>query len=381
MVDLGRLRGIILAVAYVLLCLACVEAAFGATKPWWPAFMQQDMGFWPDDAYSVAGGQLSAIQKERRTREEPIGVFVGSSSLYRGVDPARLEMVVQPRLRWRRLTLFGATVCELEPIVYQVFADRVQPVVLVIALDLRMLARNPAFRHVDFDVRIDASAARVFHDVKSLRLKAAVEDVEGLLSNGFNDCFPDRTRFYGRLNSPLSRLRMATLRWLGQSAEAMFSPDWQPEAARNDIAHRQATPQELEKVLKRNMAKGGLDPQFYSTGSEASQSLVNLIRLSRSMGTEAIIVVMPENSTFRARTPAIASKTLTDLLEHEFGVDAPPVIMLREALSDDLFLDFYHPTDAGVAALTTKLGEALNKLKVRAGDGSPRAGEGGRGPL
>jgi hypothetical protein len=367
MVDLRRLRGIVLALAYVVLCLACVAAAFGATKRWWPTFMRQDMGFWPDDAYSVAGGQLSAILKEMLAREEPIGVFVGSSSLYRGIDPTLLESVLHPHLRCRRLTVFGATVCELEPIVRQLFADRVKPAVLVFALDLRMLARNPSFHHLDFDARIDVSPARVFHDLRSLRLKGAVEDVENLLSNSFNDCFPDRVRFYRRLNTPMSRLRMATLRWLGQNALAMFSPEWQREAARNDIAHRQATPEELEIVLKRNIAKGGLDSKHYSTGGEASRSLVNMIRLARSLSTEAVIVVMPENSTFRAYMPAIASKTLADLLEENFGAGAPPVIMLREALPDDLFLDFYHPTDEGVAVLTGKLGEEMNKLNPQVG--------------
>ena len=113
MVDPRRTGGIILALMSVAICLAFVEAAVGAARPLWPACMQRDMGFWPYDGYAVAGGQLSAILKEGLSPEEPIGVIVGASTLYLGVDPAQLESVVRPHLRWRRLTVNSATVCEL----------------------------------------------------------------------------------------------------------------------------------------------------------------------------------------------------------------------------------------------------------------------------
>jgi hypothetical protein len=376
MVDLRRLRGTILALTCVALCLASVEVTLRATRPWWPAFMQSDKSVWPFDGYAVAGGQLSAILKEGLPPGEPIGVIAGTSTVYRGVDPAQLESAVQPHLRWRRLTVFGATVCELEPIVNLLFEEGVKPAILVIALDLRMLSIDPSYHYIPFDERVDVGPSRLLRDLATLRVKAAVEDVEGLLSNAFNECFPDRRRIYGRLNLPMASLRMATLRWLGQSVQAMFSPEWRRAVVdKEEDPMPKATAKQLAGFLENNFAKGGLNPKFYSTRGDASRSLVNIIRSSRSAGTEVVILVTPEDSTFRAHMPANALKTLNDLLEEEFGRDAPAVIMLQDALPDDRFYDFYHTTLDGRQLLTKKLGEELNKLKIRVGDPSGRDDE------
>ena len=364
MVDLRAFKGIILALTCVALCLAFVEVTLRATRPWWPAFMRSDKSVWPFDGYTVAGGQLSAMLKEGLSPEEPYRRDRRDVDVYRGVDPARLESAVQPHLRWRRLTVFGATVCELEPIVNLLFEEGVKPAVLVIALDLRMLAVDPSYHYKPFDERVDVSPGRLFRDLVALRAKAAVEDVEGLLSNGFNECFPDRRRIYGRLNLPMASLRMATLGWLGQSVQAMFSPEWRRAVVdQEEKPMPRATAEQLAGFLEATFAKGGLNPKFYSTRGDASRSLVNIIRLSRSAGTEVIILVTPEDSTFRSHMPANALKTLKDLLEGDFGKDAPTVIMLQDALPDDLFYDFFHTTLDGRRAATERLGEELNKLE------------------
>jgi hypothetical protein len=366
MVDLSRLRGIALGLLIVSFCLACVEVTLAATRSWWPAFMRRDVGVLPDEGYDLAGGQLSAILREGLSPEKPIGIILGSSSQDSGIDTALLESLVEPPIRWRRLTVFGATVCELEPILNQVVEDRVKPAVLIIALNLRMLARNPALRNENYDKRIDVSLGRFFHDLQALRVKAAHVDLEGLLSNGFNDCFPDRTRIYCRLADPTAKLRMATLSWLGQSAQNMFPPNaHHDEDTNRHVWAPQMTAQEREKNVERSRRGGTFNSELYSTRGEASRSLVNMIRLSRSAGTEVVVLVMPESSIFRSNMPATALETLTDLLAESFGNEAPQVLMLHDAVHDDLLHDNYHLNRGGRLVLTRKLAEELNKRAVR----------------
>ena len=123
--------------------------------------MQHDIDFFPSDGCFMAGGQLSAIVKERPRHPEPLGVIVGTSTLFFAVDPAQLDTVVRPRNRWQNVTVFGATVCELEPFVKQLFADPVHPGMIVFALELRMLARNLSYRHEEFDDRFEVAPGAV----------------------------------------------------------------------------------------------------------------------------------------------------------------------------------------------------------------------------
>ncbi|MGP0068055.1 MAG: hypothetical protein ACLQGP_31220 [Isosphaeraceae bacterium] len=361
MIDLRSLRGILSALIIVAIWLGIIELALGATRPWWPDWMHTDTGIGPLGWYKQAGEQISGIRNEKLPAEEPVGLILGASTMHLGIDPALLESAFLPPMHWRRMTVVGGATPELEAILQLALEYRIKPAIVVIALEIRMLARNPLYRNPRFDDRVDVSPGRWLDDLKSLKTQA----IEGLLSNTFNDCFPDRSRIFMHLNVPLERLRIAALRFLGQDIQAMFLPQVDAGAVVPIYPVKKVPPSGLKLSWEDISSKGGFDPTAYSTRGERSRSLVNMIRLAESAGAQVVILVLPEESRLRAGIPEIAMKSLATLLREDFGKDSPPVIDLRDAIPDDLFFDYIHLDPSGRQVLTKRFIEELNKLKIR----------------
>ena len=78
------------------------------------------------------------------------------------------------------------------------------------------------------------------------------------------------------------------------------------------------------------------------------------------MGTEVVVLLLPESSSLRALIPPEAMSCLREALGRGFGPDAPMVVDLRAAIADDQFHDSIHPNKSGREATTRQLLEALH---------------------
>ena len=110
--------------------------------------------------------------------------------------------------------------------------------------------------------------------------------------------------------------------------------------------------------------KGWSNVANYRTEGLNARSLVTVIRKTREQGIETVIVLLPEASLMRASVPPEAMECLRKVLESAFGSAAPPLINLRESLSDRLFHDTIHPKREGRFIATRVLIEALRASSI-----------------
>ena len=80
-----------------------------------------------------------------------------------------------------------------------------------------------------------------------------------------------------------------------------------------------------------------------------------------------VIVVMPEQSTFRERIPDEARRFLFDQLEQAFGVPPADIWDLCDAIPDSMFWDAMHLNDEGRAEFSRQLAEAIRLGIVEGG--------------
>ena len=378
MFDLRRLGGLLIAAACVLPCLAFCAVAVRASSPWWPGWMKNDWCRGEMYVFEMSAGRISGLEKEGFNDSRPIGVFLGSSTMDSAIDPALLEPAVDPRMRWLFLIGYATSAREMELMAQLLFKSKIKPAIIVVGLQLMMLARNPSYRNHRLEDRVDLDFRPLLDHLKSLRPGTAEADMEDLLACGFNVCFPDRTRINTRLRARMTRARMEILEGMGQNITAVFRPTPNPWAPNGDVQWLERADDALLALQLRQMtARGDFNPSLYSTRAEASESLVKLIRMARSKGTEVVVLVMPERSSVRARMPAGAMETFRGLMENAFETDAVRVISLRDSVADDEFCDQSHLLSRAKAAFTRLVVKELDARRNRVS--TPRA-DSGRGP-
>ncbi len=364
-IDLRRLGGILAALGLLVGCLAIGEAALGSTSGWWPAWLRNDWGTIEFPAYQAIGSQVVGVMKEGPPSDQPIGVLLGSSYQSFGIDMAALEGQLRPPRKWLRLTVYAGWTSDLEQMARLLLVEgRVRPRTVLITLGLKMLARADEFRRFDLKDVYPLNPSAMLANLQALRLINLELNVEGIFSNAFNTVFPDRTKINYRVNGQLVRARMALLAGCGQGIDAVFAPSDSPWAERVPGFSRDAdesTPEVIDREMEVSRREGRFDPGLYSPRRESSRSLVDLIRLVRSTGAEAVIVIMPERSIYRASIPAEARRTLASVLRESFGDEAPRVIDIESAVPDEFFGDMHHVDERGKALVTRRLIEELNR--------------------
>jgi hypothetical protein len=375
MFDLRRLWGILIAATWVSLCLAFCEAAFGASSRWWPGWLKNDWARGEIYVFEMSAGRISGLEKEGFDDGRPIGVCLGSSEMDSAIDPALLGPAVDPRMRWLFLVGYATSAREMELMTQLLFKTKIKPAIIVVGLQLMMLARNPAYRNHRLEDRVELDFGPLLGHLRSLRPGTAEGDLEDLLARGFNVCFPDRTRINTRLRARLTRARITILEGMGQKITSVFRPTPNPWAPNGDVPWLERADDALLALqMKQMTARGDFDPHLYSAREEASESLVKVVRMARSKGAEVVVLVMPERSNVRARMPASAMETLTELSENAFGTDAVRVISLRDSVADDEFCDQQHLLSGAKPAFTRLVIQELNDRRTRAG--TPRDGKG-----
>jgi len=108
--------------------------------------------------------------------------------------------------------------------------------------------------------------------------------------------------------------------------------------------------------------RGSLDPQRYLLHRDTEvAALEELISRFRDLGTEVIVVIMPETAALRSVVPPEEEQFLIDSLTKRFGSDA--LLNFRDAVPDEMFIDYAHVSSAGRAKFSLQLAQALRHRK------------------
>ncbi len=362
MIEVRRLGGIAAVSAVLMLILLGCELTLMSTTPWWPRWLRNDWAVVESQGFTVVSQQIADVVRPRADQQEPsLGVLIGASQAWWDVDSAALESGVRPRRQWLRLAVLGASMVELETF-ERLLIDRagVRPKSMIIGMSLGMLARSETYRKPEIPDWSEVKLGRIVSYLRQFRFRAVEWELRWLVGNVFNTCFPNRTRIQLRLQSRLQRARLALSESLGQPFTAVAAPRKEPSQWKT-WAIGQKTPESVREELEMERSEGRFDPSLYSPASEASQSLVEMVRLARSVGAGPVIVLMPAASAFRHELPPEARRSLNTALREAFGASVPRVIDMEPSIPDELFLDLHHLSRDGRAVFTSKLVDELNR--------------------
>jgi hypothetical protein len=368
--DLRRLGGILLAAAFVALCLAIAELGLSSTAPAWPVRLRND---WEPRHYEflkVAGSVLSLHLVERTNSHRPLGLMIGSSSTGQ-IDPREMEQFSANQVRWLILHGPNGSPIEMKFALQSALRSGLRPKRIVLGLELSQFARWTPFHHFLY---ADASGfhpgSRVQKLVSEVRhgqpnALSSLEDLAGyVVSFGFNRCFPERTRIQQRLYSRLLYLRIAFLDLVGQDFTAVFVPKAQPLDNGPLVPLAEGNPEAVPPVAFEPKAKKKFDvdpksksfaPENYAIESETYRGLVDVVRLAQSTGAEVSIVIIPLPTEMRKNIPPIARQNVDRVLRESFGTAVPATIDLYEFLPDDQFHDRTHANQIGRSRLAAEI--------------------------
>jgi hypothetical protein len=382
MYDPSRLKGIGLAIGSVTLLLAGFSLAAQAIAGGRPAWLSGGGDSTIEGGQDrIVGGRIKAAALEARRKPlDDLGVILGSSAVGTDIAPARLEAAGDagiPR-RWLSLSANGANAEDLRELAGLLLTSGLRPKLLLLGIHPGSLARSDSY--LDDRMTLDTDGFR--RELAARHLIQAKEELEDLTVIPVNVAFPNRTRVSNRVRGLASKAKRRMFAALGMGVEALYPADRQPwdiliegEDAEEPERHanaegRTATVRDLaEGPMRAGLGgpvndKGWLTPGAYSSEGANARALVDLVRQARATGAEVVLLLMPEATSLREAVPPGAVASLREALDRGFGPEAPPVIDLRAALSDDEFAGTIHATKAGRQATTARLIEALRARVV-----------------
>ena len=113
--------------------------------------------------------------------------------------------------------------------------------------------------------------------------------------------------------------------------------------------------------LQSMRSNGFFDPQRYLLHRDAeAEALEELVSRFQELGTEVILVLLPETSTLRSGIPAEEVQFLFDSMTRRFSAAAPAILNFRDAMPDEMFSDYGHLSNAGRAKFSLQLVQALS---------------------
>lgn len=355
MIDLKRTGGILIAVAFLGLCLLIDESALRASRRWWPVGLRNDWArsriFFKD----MVGARLAGIAEQGSPDGRPIGVFVGSSTLEAAIDPATIGPAIDPGLRWVSLVCYAATAFELDLAIETMLRGGIRPRVVVVGVELRLLARNPSYRYADMDDPVGLDTGPLRSAIREMRLRSVVSEVRELTLRCLNNGFPDRKRANAHLDAWSATARLRMLQGLGQGLPAIFRPEPDAWANRGGGFLRPGDPPPpvldpaRELILQEGdlAASGVFDAGLYGVDRPASRALVDLVRRARSAGAGVLLVILPTSDYIRSRMPAEAVRTMAELEDEMRRSGGVEVLWFHQAMPDEWFRDHTHLTRAG----------------------------------
>ena len=298
-------------------------------------------------------GRVAALVRAHETGADVIvdrlAVVWGSSAVLFGVDAHILTARDPVGLRWVNHAYAGARANLFEYYARPLEVSGLEPKVNLVGVYPMLLARSP---HLALDPEPDENrlVARLERRWLGLRRRTArrwvLDGGRAARSYAWHAMGGRLTDFTAPRAAGPWAVRTELFDWLGE-----ITP---PDHASRDFRYER---------------QGLFDPGRFSPGDAAeAEALLSFVEHARRRGTVVVIVLMPQRTTMRARTPPEAYSYLAGVLEQmDAGV---PIIDLVTALNDAEFSDAVHPTTKGRIRLSHLIADHIGPIIQAAAGGT-----------
>jgi len=269
--------------------------------------------------------------------EEPLGVALGFSTVREGLDPILMEELDPSRRRWLNLGTSGSGMVQMHEQASLFLRSDLTPDIVIFGIHPTDVVRRPS------------------REIGPASIADVIASLKGFRSIAVGQCFS--RAWIMRMRSPMNHVYRRTLmqtrlRYLdGYPIDVPFAPDPEPWAADLRGYPLRQKPKQLDRQMQGWESLNWFATESYGNTEEQIDLLKDLIERFRQRGSRILVLVMPEATSLRSRTPAVAKETIVA----EFGSDLTDgcyYVDLREAFSDDQFSDHAHLNTFGREALT-----------------------------
>jgi hypothetical protein len=356
MINLQRLRpylrvGIGLVLAAVLVDVALQWLGSTPVVGWLPKVLAGS-GFLEDSRQRV---DLAAQEYDegRVDRDQYLCAIIGLSNVREGIDLNVIAKEAGVNCRYLGLAGAGAPMLDVARHAEVLSTSSLRPDLVVVGIGPHQLIDpkpNPGSQKLGvpamprrLDLRHAAIAVRNGSWVYSRR-----QDVSLAVEDAVLDA---RARLFRDLHVRLKQPEGGTRSPWRAMTRAMGKEHYSDATLREEL-------QDFESL-------GATDLQTFARSTKARATLVQIIKQFRERGATVAVVLMPEHSWLRRGIPENIAPVVRDLLRQAFPEGAPPVVDLRDAVSDDGFVDLFHLNTKGSIGCSGLLAVELRRLFPR----------------
>jgi hypothetical protein len=358
--DLRRTRGI----SAVLLATAAVMALYGlilnaALRPadGWLREQTQDPGA-STQVRLRAGlrrilGLVSPNLAQPLHPDQRLGLLLGPSVLWTGIEPYQLGTELDGPYRWANIPSSKHAEDYLF-MTKMIYSQGLRPDVLILVASPGTLVTT-----------IDEEEARVwydpgllFHHLVRRQVGEVAQDVQEISYTPFRAAFPYRAQIYTLINRSFFTTQLRTFQVWGSGLSSLFAPDPDPWREPFEAAPTR-TPENDRRILRGIKKAGWFEPAKYRSDSRNFHLLAELFQLAHANQTQTFLMLVPESPAYRAKLPPDNAFHLEHTLCDVLGEAAPVVLDFRASAPDEDFRDVNHLNAEGRIRMTQRLAKAL----------------------
>lgn len=355
--DLSRLFGlavVILAVGGMFVTLDfLLSTVLGAS----PRFLRREVVYSPSEFDRIAEQVSSAeraIADEARTRgitpsALPLTIVVGLSTAREDIDAPTLERAICGGSRLLNLGSSGGSFSELHYYLGSLDRTQLHPRAMLLAVHPVWMTSRV----------LPESRGDHWRMIETWSLGSLIGFPQKLKRYMWS--YANRDAIHTLLTNELLRLRWTITAPFGLSLPSLLPrSSVDPWASRFAYKEARATPKFLSAQLATWKEMGWFDSTSYLESGSEGTAVTEIARLSAELAPESIVILMPETSTLREKTPTVAERKLRAALTQS-GY-AFPIMDFRRSIADSLFYDFAHLNAGGRAEFSRELGAALKPI-------------------
>jgi hypothetical protein len=290
-------------------------------------------------------GRIAAfevMQAAGNASDDHLVAVIGMSSVKADLDPSVLGANDPLRRKWLCVGAEGRNITQVSLYARSLLASRLKPRLVVLAIHPFMLRAT-----------VRDSWEHRFDPIGHLR-----QGERRLLVNDFFWLGRNQYTLEDEANFLADRARERVRSGVGLPFFDWYPIDNRPWDSWNKYVGAKAPEDYLENQREGFAAE--LTPDQFGPDNGQPQALRQLVKQIRDHGSDAICVLMPESSQFRALYPPVVVNGFGAAVAAASTPGRPvPVIDLRESMPDEMFYDYSHLNAAGRLEFSARLGRLI----------------------
>jgi len=299
-------------------------------------------------------GVVHSLQRQPLQPERRLGLLVGPSQLYDGIDPEHLGASLGGPHRWANITC--SHLAQENLLMAQlIYSNGLRPDVLILVGSPGMLVADAdtAEERGWYDPRI------LFHHLARRRFREAKDDILQISYTPFRVAFPYRAQVCTLVERNLFTAKLRLFQAWGSGLDSLCAPDPDPWVEPYNPQELRRTPETNRIILEGLENLGWFDPARYRSDSQSFRSIAAIFRRAHANHTRSFLVLAPESSAYRAKLPTDNAFHLEHTLSEVLGEAAPVVLDFRASAPDQDFANVNHLNPEGRVRMTERLATAL----------------------